>query len=379
LAQKRDYYEVLGVDKNARDEDIKKAYRKLAMQYHPDRNPGDKAAEEKFKEANEAYEVLCDPQKRAQYDQFGHAASQGGFGGGFQGGFGGFGGFEDIFESFFGGDIFGGGSSSRQRNAPRQGNNLRYDLSISFEEAAFGVKKEIAINRKEECSQCSGTGAAGGTAVETCPDCHGSGQVRSVQQTLLGRMATTRTCSRCAGRGKIIKERCGHCAGTGTIYKNRKIAVNIPAGIDTGQSLTMRGEGEPGVNGGMAGDLFVRITVQPHSVFKRKGYDLHLDVPLSFVQAALGAEIEVPTLKEKIKYNIPEGTQPGTTFKIKGCGIQHLGSNRTGDIYMHTIIEVPTKLSKQQKDLLLEFENLGSDKQYKKAKKFSDNIKDLFA
>jgi molecular chaperone DnaJ len=375
LAEKRDYYEVLGVSKDADEAQLKSAYRNLAKKYHPDLNPNDKAAEAKFKEASEAYEVLSDSQKRAQYDRFGHAASQQGFGGasgfGGFGGAGGFGGFEDIFESFFGGGAGFGGSTSRH-NAPQQGSNLRYDMNISFEEAAFGLKRDITINRTENCDHCSGTGAKDGKEMETCPDCKGSGQVHVVQQTLLGRVQTSRTCSKCYGRGKIIKVRCGFCGGTGKQQKTRTISINIPAGINTGQQISLRGEGEGGINGGPPGDLYVRITVSNHKFFKRDGYDLYLDVPITLTQATLGIELEAPLLKGKIKYSVPEGTQSGTVLRLKGKGIKHLNSSRYGDLYIKIKVEVPQKLSKKQKDLLLKFEELAGDKQYKDVKKFKD-------
>lgn len=376
LAEKRDYYEVLGVSREAEEGELKSAYRKLAKKYHPDLNPDDKAAEAKFKEASEAYEVLSDSQKRAQYDRFGHAASQQGFGGaggfgGFGGGAGGFGGFEDIFESFFGGGGGFGGSTNR-RNAPQQGSNLRYDINITFEQAAFGLKRDISLNRTENCEHCSGTGAKDGTEVETCPDCKGSGQVHVVQQTLLGRVQTTRPCTRCHGRGKTIKVRCGFCGGTGKQQKTRTISINIPAGINTGQQISLRGEGEGGINGGPAGDLYVRINVGKHKFFKRDGYDLHLEVPITLTQATLGVELEAPLLKGKIKYQVPEGTQSGTVLRLRGKGIQHLNSSRYGDLYITIKVEVPKKLNKKQRELLKQFEELTGDKQYKQVKKFKE-------
>ena len=372
MAEKRDYYEVLGVSREASADEIKSAYRKLAKQYHPDVNKHDNEAEAKFKEASEAYEVLSNSEKRSQYDRFGHAAGQQGFGGGAGFGGTGFGGFEDIFESFFGGGF--GGSSSRRRNAPQQGANLRYDLRITFEEAAFGVKKDINISRTENCSHCQGTGAKDGTEMETCPECHGSGQVRSVQQTLLGRVQTTHTCPTCHGTGKKIKIRCGFCAGTGKEQKRRSITVKIPAGISTGQQIPLRGEGEAGINGGPAGDLFIRVTVDAHKFFKRDGYDLILEVPISLTQAALGVELEAPLLKGKAKYTVPEGTQSGAVLRLKGKGIQHLNSSRFGDLYIKLKVEVPVKLSKKQKQLLEEFEKLSGDKNYKDIKDYKDNI-----
>ncbi len=371
MADKRDYYEVLGVSRDAGDDEIKSAYRKLAKKYHPDVNKHDNEAETKFKEASEAYEVLSDSTKRSQYDRFGHAASQQGFGGGAGFGGTGFGGFEDIFESFFGGGGFGG-SSSRRRNAPQQGANLRYDIKITFDEAAFGVKKEINISRTENCNHCHGTGAKDGTEMETCSECKGAGQVNVVQQTLLGRVQTTRPCSVCQGTGKKIKVRCGYCGGTGKEQKRRNLSVNIPAGISTGQQIPLRGEGEAGINGGPSGDLYIRVTVEAHKFFKRDGYDLILEVPITLSQAALGVELEAPLLKGKAKYSVPEGTQPGTVLRLKGKGIQHLNSSRHGDLYIKLNVEVPKKLSKKQKQLLEDLEKLSDGKNYKEVKSYKD-------
>ncbi len=368
MAEKRDYYDVLGISRQADDNEIKSAYRKLAKKHHPDLNPDNRVAEAKFKEASEAYEVLSDNQKRSQYDRFGHAASQQGFGGG-QGGFTseGFGGFEDIFESFFGGTGFGG---AQRRNAPQQGSNLRFDLNITFEQAAFGFKRNINIMRTENCSHCKGTGAQDGKNVETCPDCRGTGQVHVVQQTLLGRVQTSRTCSKCYGRGKIIKVRCGYCAGTGKAQKSRTISISIPAGISTGQQIPLRGEGEAGINGGPAGDLFVRVSAGKHKFFKREGYNLHLEVPITLTQASLGVDLEAPLLKGKIKYSVPESTQSGTVLRLRGKGIKHLNSSRYGDLYIKVIVEVPKRLTKKQKELLTQFEKISNEKNYKEVSKF---------
>lgn len=351
MADKRDYYEVLGVPKGAAEEDIKKAYRKLAKQYHPDLNPNDKTAENKFKEVGEAYEVLSDAQKRAQYDQFGHAGpqAQGGFGGD---PFNGAGGFGDIFESFFGGNIFGGG----RRNGPEKGSDLRYDLTISFIEAAFGAKKDISIMREEHCSACKGSGAEPGTHAETCTVCKGTGQVRTTQNTLFGNFSSVSACYRCHGTGKEIKTPCHSCGGTGRVRAGRTLSINIPAGIDNGQAITLRGEGEPGQRGGPAGDLYIHITVLPHKQFRRKGYDLYMDYPVSFAQATLGSEVELPTLEDTIRYTVPDGTQPGTVFRIKQKGIKKLSSEGKGDLYVTIRVEVPKKLTARQKELLREFD-----------------------
>ena len=353
MAEKRDYYEVLGVKKDASEDEIKSAYRKLAKQYHPDLHPDDAQAEAKFKEVNEAYETLSDSQKRAQYDQFGHAGPQGfgGAGGAYEGGFSGSG-FEDIFNTFFG----GGFGSSRRQNGPERGDDLRYDLNITFEEAAFGVKKEISIVREEECDACHGSGAQPGTEVETCPVCKGTGQVRTTQNTVFGSFASVSACSHCRGTGKIIKTPCSKCSGRGRVRRNRKLNVSIPAGIDTGQAITLRGEGGHGKKGWQNGDLYVYITVRPHKLFTRRGSDLYMDIGISYAQAALGDEVEVPTLEENIKYKIPEGTQPGTIFRIKQKGIKKLHGLDKGDLYVTVGVEVPRKLNAKQKELLREFD-----------------------
>lgn len=377
MAEKRDYYEVLGVSKDASDADIKSAYRKMAKKYHPDLHPGDKEAEANFKEVSEAYEVLSDSTKRSNYDQYGTAdPSQGGFGGGYAGGFGGDGfGFGDIFESFFGGDVFGGG---RTRNGPRQGRSLEVDLTITFEEAAFGAKKEINVTREENCPDCHGTGAKDGTAKETCSECGGRGTVYRVQNTPLGRMQTQSACPKCGGTGTIIKDPCTKCSGRGRIRRAAKISINVPAGIDNGQKISLRGEGEPGVNGGPAGDLYVRIIVRPHKIFRRDGYTVHIDMPIPYSVATLGGEVEVPTLDGKVKYNIPEGTQTGTAFRLRNKGIQVLQGRSRGDMIVHVNIEVPKGLTQEQKDLLRAFEDSLTGKEYKEQKSFIDKIKDLF-
>ena len=373
MATKRDYYEVLGVEKNADESQIKKAYRKLAMDHHPDRNPGDKVAEEKFKEASEAYEVLSDPKKRQQYDQFGHAGAQGGFGGGgFSGDFSGFGGFEDIFENFFGG---GFSSSSRNRNAPRPGNNLRYNMKISFRESYFGTEKKVSYNRSESCAACSGTGAKDGKEMSTCSNCNGTGQVHTVRNTMLGRQTVVQACGQCHGTGKIIKMRCGDCGGSGRVQKNKTVNVKIPAGIDSGQSIKMRGLGEAGHNGGPTGNLLVSITVVPHKLYQRNHFDLHIEVPISIVDAAVGTEIDVPHFDGDFKFTIPEGTQNATVFKVKNKGMNRLNSTRQGDLYIHVKVIVPSKLSKNQKDMLKEIEEQLSDKHYSEIKSYKDDAK----
>ncbi|OQB23322.1 MAG: Chaperone protein DnaJ [Firmicutes bacterium ADurb.Bin182] len=346
---KQDYYEILGVSKSASDDEIKSAFRKLAKKYHPDLHPGDKEAEAKFKDVNEAYEVLSSPDKRAKYDQFGHAAFDPTMGGG---GFSdaGFGGFSDIFETMFGG--FGFGGSARTRSGPVQGNDLRYNLSITFEEAAFGVNKEILVPREESCKTCSGSGAKPGTEPVKCTACGGSGQVRMQQNTVFGSFSTVRTCDVCSGSGKIVKETCPDCRGRGRVSKTKRLSVNIPAGIDNGQSINLRGEGEAGYRGGPAGDLYVTISVKPHKLFKRKGYDLLLDMSIPFTSAALGGEIKVPTLSGSLKYTIPAGTQPGTVFRLREQGIKRLNSDSKGDLYVTIHIEVPKRLNEEQKDLL---------------------------
>ncbi len=352
MAEKRDYYEVLGVSKTASDDEIKSAYRKLAKKYHPDLNPGNTEAEAKFKEANEAYNVLSDSTKRANYDKFGTADPQAGFGGGYSGGAGGFGGFEDIFENIFGGGMFGG----RKSNGPERGRDLRLDMELTFEEAAFGAKKEVNITREEACSECGGTGAEKGTTAETCSNCHGSGHVRTTQNTMFGSFSSTQVCPTCGGSGKIIRTPCKKCSGKGRVRRSRKININVPAGIDNGQAITLRGEGELGKRGGATGDLYIYFSVKPHKIFKRNGSNLYLEIAVSYADVALGAEITVPTLEENIKYKIPEGTQPGTVFRIRGKGIKRLGASDKGDMYVTVGVDVPRKLTNKQKELLRAFE-----------------------
>ena len=356
-SEKRDYYEVLGLQKGAGDDEIKKAYRKLAKEYHPDLHPGDKTAEEKFKEVNEAYEVLSDPDKKARYDQFGHAAfdPNAGFGGGAGGGFG-FDDLGDILGNIFGGGFggFGGGGATR-RNAAQRGENLRVRVSLSFEEAAFGCKKDVSAVRIENCDECGGSGCAKGSTPDTCPDCHGSGVVQTQQRTPFGVMSSSGACRRCGGTGKLIKNPCPRCNGKGKLRRQRTINVNIPAGIDDGQAVSLRGQGHAGFNGGEPGDLRVAVSVKPHAFFEREGTSVLYQMPISFAQAALGAEVEVPTLDGKVKYDIPEGTQTGTTFRLRGKGIPNLNGGGRGDQYVTVNIETPKNLNKEQKELLRQF------------------------
>lgn len=355
MAEKRDYYEVLGVQKSATAEEIKKAYRKITKANHPDLHPGDKECEERFKEANEAYEVLSDEEKRKKYDQFGHAAfdPNAGFGGN-GGGFGGFGGFGDLGDIF--GDIFGfGGSTSRNPNAPRRGENVRASLNISFEEAAFGCEKEVTVARVEQCPDCHGNGCAPGTTPEICPDCKGTGTVRTTQRTPFGMAQSTSPCSKCRGTGKIIHQPCKTCRGMGNIRRQHKVKVNVPAGIDDGQTISRPGYGNAGVNGGPQGDLLVTVIVRPHARFERDGTSVLLEQEISYAQAVLGAEIEVPTLDGKVKLTIPEGTQPGAVFRLRGKGIPYLRGSGRGDQFISVNVSVPKNLTSSQKELLRQF------------------------
>ena len=375
---KRDYYEVLGVQKGASEEEIKKAYKKMARKYHPDLNPGDKEAEEKFKEVNEAYEVLSDSEKKARYDQFGFAGVDPNFGAG-GGGYGGGAGFDfgdlgDIFGSFFGGG-FGGGQTRRNPNAPQRGESIRMNLTISFEEAAFGCEKELTVDRYESCETCHGSGAAPGTSPETCPDCGGSGVVQTRRQTPMGVFASTAPCSRCGGRGKIIKEPCKDCRGSGMVRRRRKIQASVPAGIDNGQTISIRGQGHAGKNGGPAGDLLVTITVRPHELFRREGTSVLCEAPITFPQAVLGAELEIPTIDGKVKYDIPEGTQSGTTFRLKGKGIPALNGRGRGDQYVTVYIETPRNLNREQKEALKKFAEAVGENNYEERKSFFRKFK----
>ena len=381
---KRDYYEVLGVPKDASADDIKKAYRKGAMKYHPDRNPGDKEAEQQFKEIGEAYEVLSDPDKKARYDQYGFAgvdpnfgAGAGGYGGaGFGGaGFGGFGDFGDLGDIF--GEFFGGGRSrGSQQNAPRRGENVMTRLELTFEEAAFGCEKEVAAQRIENCAACKGTGSADGV-IETCQQCRGTGQVRTVQNFMGMQMQSSTTCPACNGRGKIIKTPCTTCKGKGKVRRTNRVKVKIPGGVDAGQSVRVRGEGCVGMNGGPNGDLLVEVSIKRHPIFTRRDYDVLCEVPISFTQAALGAEIDVPTLDGRVKFEIPEGTQTGREFVLRDKGIPEVGNpRRRGDHRFTVVVETPTHLTKEQKDLLRQLD--GTIEASPKRKKFIDNLKDFF-
>lgn len=379
---KRDYYEVLGVSKTATQDELKKAYRKLARKYHPDLNKDNPEAAEKFKECNEAYSVLSDEQKRAQYDQFGpEAFENGGMGGGpGTGGFGGFGGFggsgmEDIFDMFFGGQGRGG----RSNNAgPQRGADLRYDMEITFEEAAFGVEKEISLKRAERCEHCHGEGAEPGSKVETCPECHGSGYVRFTQNTMFGQMVNERPCSRCHGEGKIISNPCKECGGSGTVKKTKKLKVKIPAGVDNGSRLRVGGEGEAGLKGGPSGDLYVYLYVKPHKFFERDGTTVLCEVPINIVQATLGAEIKVPTLDGQVTMKVPEGTQPGKVMRLKGKGIPSLRGGGRGDQLVRMKVVVPTKLTDKQKDALQKFADISKDNINPEEKSFLNKVKDFF-
>ncbi len=377
---KRDYYEVLGVEKTASTDDIKRAYRKKAMQYHPDRNPGDKDAEEKFKEVGEAYEVLSDDQKRSRYDQFGFAGVDPNYGGGTGGyggsGFGGFGDFGDLGDIF--GEFFGGGSGRRASNSPRRGENVGARLELTFEEAAFGCEKEVSAARIENCPTCKGSGSAD-SIVETCSYCNGTGQVKTVQNFMGMAMQSTSTCPQCSGRGKIIKNPCTTCKGKGKVRRNNKVKVKVPAGVDGGQSVRVRGEGCVGANGGPNGDLLVEISIRRHAIFERDGMTVYCEVPITFTQAALGAEIQVPTLDGKVTYAIPEGTQTGTSFVLSGKGIPMVNNpRRRGDQRFTVVVETPTRLTKEQKELLRQLDGSLDTKSSPKRKKFFENLKDFF-
>ena len=376
MADKRDYYDVLGVDKSADEASIKKAYRSLAKKYHPDMNPGDAEAEKKFKEVNEAYAILSDPQKKQQYDQFGHAAfEQGGpgAGGGFGGfDFSGFGGFGDIF-----GDIFGGGGGGSRRNSPTRGDDVGATVTITFEEAAFGVKKEISYNRIQRCDDCGGSGAEKGTKPETCSACGGSGQRRVVQRMMGMSFQSTTTCDACRGSGKIVKNPCSNCRGTGFVKVSKKLEVSIPAGIDDGERIALRGQGCDGRNGGPTGDLVITVRVKRHSVFERDRYNIYCDVPITVAEATLGAEITVPTLEGNIQYNIPEGTQPGTQFTIRQKGIPSVNNpNRRGDLIFTVNVEIPKGLGEKQKEHMRAFAESCGESNYGKKTGFFKKLFD---
>ena len=380
MAEKRDYYEVLGIGKNATDAEIKSAYRKLAKKYHPDLNPGNKEAEEKFKEVNEANDVLSDPQKRQRYDQFGfagvdpnYAAANGGGAGGFGGGFGGV----DLGDIF--GDIFGGGSSTRTANAPRKGHDIQASVILTFEEAAHGCSKKITINRQDTCPDCGGTGAAKGTSPETCPDCGGRGYVVTQQRTPFGVMQSQQPCSHCGGRGTIIRNPCKTCRGTGKTAARKSLEINIPAGIDDDQNIALRGQGDAGSNGGPAGDVIVHVTVKADPMFERDGYDVTIHVPITFSQAVLGDDVEVPTVDGRIVQHIPEGTQSGTKFRLRGQGIQYLNGRGRGDQYVIVDVEIPKKVTRAQREALKAFEDSMKEDNYEKRKGFFKNLRDRFS
>ena len=373
MAEKRDYYEVLGIQKGASEDEIKKAYKKLARKYHPDMNPGDKEAEEKFKEVNEANVVLSDPEKKARYDQFGFAGvdpnygagagGAGGFGGGFD-----FGDLGDIFGSFFGGGF--GGGQRRNPNAPQRGESIRASVSVSFTDAAFGCEKSVTLERSEMCGTCKGNGCAPGTTPEVCPDCHGTGTVQVRRQTPMGVFASNGPCRKCGGTGRLIHQPCPDCRGGGTVRKRKTIQVTIPAGIDHGQTISLRGQGNAGKNGGPAGDLLITVMVQPHDLFRRDGVDVFCEAPITFTQAVLGAELEIPTIDGKVKYSIPEGTQTGTVFRLKGKGIPVLNGRGRGDQYVTVTIETPRNLNKEQKEALRKFSETVGENNYEKRKSF---------
>ena len=370
---KRDYYEVLGISKGASDDEIKKAYRQAAKKYHPDLNPGDKEAEARFKEVNEAYEVLSDPEKKSRYDQFGHAGVDPNFGAGGYGGAG-FDGMDfdlgDIFSSFFGG---AGGGRRANPNAPRRGGDVAASVIISFEEAAKGCKKQVSVQLTSTCGDCGGSGAKKGSSVKTCPNCNGSGQERRQQRTPIGVIQT-----HCHGKGKIVESPCPTCSGSGQVRKPVTIGINIPGGIDDGQVITIRGKGNAGINGGPAGDLQIQVSVRPHPIFERDGYDIWCDLPLTFAQVALGAEVSVPTLDGNVSYTIKEGTQPGDTFRLKGKGFPYINGRGAGDQVFRVVVEVPKNLSSEQKKLLRSFEEATGEKNYQKRRSFFDKIKDAF-
>ncbi len=381
MADKRDYYEVLGLTKSASDDDIKKAYRKMAKKYHPDLNPGDATAEERFKEVNEAYGILSDPEKKSRYDQFGHAGVDPNYGGGAgAGGFGGFGGmgdFGDVFSSFFGGGFGGMGGRGRSANAPRKGDDIETFITISFEESAFGCEKELKLRRRRSCVHCKGTGAKDGVELETCGQCKGSGVVTSVQRTILGNIQSQTTCPSCGGKGKRIKVPCSHCQG-GIITEDKKLKVTVPAGIDDGQTLTMRNQGHAGANGGPDGDVYIGVRVSPHALFERQGNNLYCKIPVSLVDASLGATLQVPTLEGKVEYELPEGTQTGSTFRFRGKGITRIGTKSKGDLYVTIEVEIPKNLSKKQKDILKEFGKTLESKNFEKKSSFLEKLSKLF-
>ena len=373
MADKRDCYEILGINKSATEDEIKKAYRKKAKQYHPDANPGDKEAEEKFKEANEAYSILSDPDKKAKYDAYGYAgidpsAGGGGFGGGFSGGFD----MGDIFDMF--GGMFGG-SSRRNPNAPMRGEDVGIRITIDFDEAVFGCKKDISFSRIEACKECSGSGAAKGTTASTCRKCGGRGTINVQRRTPFGVMSSTAACDECGGKGKIIQTPCRECRGSGNVRRSKTLEVNIPAGIDNGQSIALKGQGDCGMNGGPAGDLLIQVNIRRHELFIREGYNIRYELPITFADAALGAKITIPTPDGMGELTIPEGTQSGSTFSVRGKGVPRLNGKSRGDLYVTVVVETPKGLSKKQKDLLKDFQESLQEKNNAKHKSFFDKFK----
>lgn len=382
MADKRDYYEVLGVQKTASADDIKKAYRSLARKYHPDLHPDDKDCAEKFKEVNEAYEVLSDPSKKERYDQFGHAGVDPNYGGGgFSGGagFNPFGDMGDIFENLFGGGFGGGfGGSTRARaDAPRRGQDIDTTVTIEFMEACMGVKRDIKINRLDKCPDCKGSGASAGSTPQTCPECGGRGQVKVAQRTPFGVISSQKVCTKCGGKGKIVSNPCSKCGGNGRVRVSKSLSVDIPAGIDDGQMLRVSGQGDAGVNGGPSGNLNVGVRVKNHPLFEREEYDIHCEIPITYAQAVMGDELVVPTIDGNVKYSIGEGTQTGTVFRLKGKGVKKLQRSERGDQYVKVYVEVPKNLDKKQKELLKEFEASLEDKNYEKKKNFFDKLKEF--
>ncbi len=372
--EKRDYYEVLGIEKGASEEEIKKAYRKKARECHPDLHPDDPSYVEKFQEVNEANEILSDPEKRARYDQFGHAGIDPNSGMGGMDGFGGFTDMGDILENIFGGFGFGG-SAKRSSNAPKRGTDIQESLVISFMESCNGVKKDIKINRLSVCDSCKGSGASAGTSAEICPDCQGRGSVKTTQRTPFGAISSTKACPHCNGKGKIITNPCAKCRGVGRVRVQKTVSVDIPAGIDDGQTIRLGGQGDCGVNNGPNGDLLIVISVKSHPLFKREGFDIHCDIPVTYMEAVLGAEITVPTIDGDVKYNISEGTETGTVFRLKGKGVKKLHRTERGNQYVKVYVEVPKNLNKRQKDLLRQFESSLSEKNYAKRQSFFEKLK----
>lgn len=381
MADKRDYYEVLGVPKTATADELKKAYRKLAKQYHPDLHPDDKECEAKFKEVNEAYEVLSNEEKRAKYDQFGHAAFDPSMGGGGSGGFGGFGGFSDvgdIFESFFGGGFGGSSRRSANPNAPRRGNDIESNINLDFMEACKGKQAEIKVRHMENCPECGGTGAAAGTSPTTCSQCGGRGTVTVQQRSFLGQMTVQKPCPKCGGKGKVVETPCKKCSGSGRVRNTVDKKVNIPAGVDDGSVIRVPGGGDQGINGGPSGDLMLNISVRPDPIFERDGYDIWTEIPITFAQAVLGDEIVVPTIDGKVKYSVPKGTQSGTVFRLRDRGVQRCQQSGRGDHYVKVSVEIPRDLTKEQEQELREFDAAMSGKNYQKRQSFFDKLKEKF-